>query len=66
MLTVLSLLPFHCTRNIALAPAIKFLCLVSRYVLQSCDAVMNIHCIISAAFMATMPPNDSYEYDLGN
>ena len=33
-------------------------------VLQSFDAVMDIHCIVSAALMTTMPPNDSYEYDL--
>ena len=44
MLTALSLLPFHCTRNIALAPAIKFFVSCIK-VLQSCDAVMDIHCI---------------------
>ena len=41
MLMALSLLPFHCTRNIALAPAIKFVSCIK--VLQSCDAVMDIH-----------------------
>ena len=50
-----SLLPFHCTSNIALAPAIKFFVSCIK-VLQSCDAVIDIHCIASAAFMATMPP----------
>ena len=55
MLMALSLLPFHCTPNIALAPAIKFF-VSSIKVLQSCDTVMDVHCIVSAAFMATMPP----------
>ena len=65
MLTALSLLPFHSivhARNIVLAPAIKIFVSCIK-VLQSCDAVMDIHCIVSAAFMAT---NDSYEYDLDN
>ena len=39
--------------NIALAPAINFFVSCIK-VLQSCDAVMDIHCIVSAAFMATM------------
>ena len=55
MLMALSLLPFHCTHNIALAPTIKFFVSCIK-VLKSCDAVMDIHCIISAAFMATIPP----------
>ena len=52
MLTAFSLLPFRCTRNIALAPAINFFVSCIK-VLQTCDAVMDIHCIVSAAFMAT-------------